>query len=215
MEARRALNSEIFVRIKGAEYFGLEIMKIRRSIIWKIPKDEFKDLFDLANSTGELLTLCGLSNKGGNYKTLKNRLVEEGHDITHLQSKGYQKSKSKLVPHYSAALSEVLVENSEYSRFHLKRRLIEEGYLSEICAECGVGNLWNDKPLVLALDHINGISNDNRIDNLRLLCPNCHSQTATFAGRRKKNMKTCLDCGGVIKYSKTGLCRSCSAKKRK
>jgi len=52
-----------------------------------------------------------------------------------------------------------------------------------------MGPMWNDKPLVLQIDHINGVSNDNRIENLQILCPNCHTQTVTFAGRRFKKHK--------------------------
>lgn len=83
-------------------------------------------------------------------------------------------------------LDEVLVENSTYQRVHLKRRLLEQGLLENTCALCPQGPEWNGKPLVLALDHENGISNDNRLSNLRLLCPNCHSQTETFAGRNTR-----------------------------
>jgi hypothetical protein len=87
----------------------------------------------------------------------------------------------KIVP-----LEEALVENSTYSRVLLKKRLIKEGILIEECSECGQGPEWNGKPLVLQLDHKNGINNDNRKVNLRLLCPNCHSQTETFAGRNSR-----------------------------
>ena len=68
---------------------------------------------------------------------------------------------------------------------HLKERLVKEKYLEYKCAECGITE-WNGKPLSLHLDHINGINNDHRIENLRFLCPNCHSQTNTYAGKNKK-----------------------------
>lgn len=87
-------------------------------------------------------------------------------------------------------LKEILVENSDYdNRQLLKRRCVAAGLLKDECYECGRGPTWNRKPLTLQLDHINGVSNDNRIENLRVLCPNCHSQTDAFAGRRFKKPK--------------------------
>lgn len=71
----------------------------------------------------------------------------------------------------------------------VKERLLQEGILKEQCTECGVGNEYNGKPLVLELDHINGKRNDHRLKNLRILCPNCHSQTPTFRGRKLKGRK--------------------------
>ena len=84
-------------------------------------------------------------------------------------------------------MDDILVENSTYlNRTALKERIIKEKILEYKCAICGNEGTWNGSPLTLQLDHINGINNDHRIENLRFLCPNCHSQTETFSGRNKR-----------------------------
>lgn len=122
---------------------------------------------------------------------IKKRCAELNLSLEHL----YNNKKPKIKPtttnnrysHPKYDLKEILVENSSYeNRTRLKERLIKEGYLEYQCAICGNKGVWLDKPLSLQLDHINGINNDHRIENLRLLCPNCHSQTETFSGKNKK-----------------------------
>ena len=93
-------------------------------------------------------------------------------------------------------------ENSSYrNRFYIKRRLIARG-VPEWCAICGLGSEWNGSPLVLQLDHANGVFDDNRPEILRLLCPNCHSQTDTYAGRASKvpvELPRCPHCTAVVR----------------
>lgn len=82
--------------------------------------------------------------------------------------------------------AEVFVENSTYPRKNIKKRILEKNLLEYKCACCGLGGYWNDMPLVLQLDHINGVNNDHRLTNLRFLCPNCHTQQDTYAGKNRK-----------------------------
>ena len=81
---------------------------------------------------------------------------------------------------------DVFVENSDYARHHIKKRVIQENMIPYICAECGIGPEWNGKPMPLIMDHINGKNNDNRLENLRFVCSNCDSQLPTY---KSKNIK--------------------------
>jgi hypothetical protein len=87
----------------------------------------------------------------------------------------------RLIP-----LTDLLKEGSKHQRGHIKRRLMSAGMIENRCMECGLTE-WRGKPLTVHIDHINGIRDDWRMENLRTLCPNCHSQTDTFAGRNRKN----------------------------
>ncbi len=110
---------------------------------------------------------------------------------------------------------DLFVENSTSCTSTVKKRIIAEKLLPYECAICGRGPVWKGKELVFVLDHINGVNNDHRLENLRFLCPNCNTQTETFAMRKyspKKHYK-CSECGTEItRYSKTGLCAPCFSK---
>jgi 5-methylcytosine-specific restriction endonuclease McrA len=154
----------------------------RTSPIWQLSDKEFSQLISESKSQTEALFRLGLQNRGNNNRTLKKRIEELGIDTLHFQLQTQQASIARAIP-----LKDVLVENSSYSNsFKLKRKLINSGLLQNTCQSCGQGTEWNGQPLVLQLDHINGTSTDNRIENLRLICPNCHSQTPTFAGRKTR-----------------------------
>jgi 5-methylcytosine-specific restriction endonuclease McrA len=82
----------------------------------------------------------------------------------------------------------IFCENSKYPRHKLKERIIKENLIEYSCSICGNNGNWNEKKLPLHIDHQNGKNNDNRLENLRFLCPNCHSQTDTYSGKNKKNL---------------------------
>lgn len=116
-------------------------------------------------------------------------------------------------------LAEMLVENSNSARWVVKRKLIAEGVLIEKCAVCGQEPEWCGQRLVLVLDHINGVPKDNRLINLRLLCPNCNSQTPTFAGRNATHpppvVYGCLDCNTKLADRRHTRCPDCHHKSRR
>jgi 5-methylcytosine-specific restriction endonuclease McrA len=78
-----------------------------------------------------------------------------------------------------------LLSSPKRNRGHVKMRLVRAGLLENVCQSCGLAG-WQGKALSMHLDHVNGIKNDNRLENLRMLCPNCHSQTPTYGGRNLK-----------------------------
>lgn len=152
---------------------------------YKIDEETFKIAVKGSFSIAEVFRKLNLCNTGTAYRTLKGRIKELCLDTTHFTGAGHLKNKThNWSP--KKPLSEILIQNSRYqNNVSLKKRLISEKCLQPKCYgnNCLITTTWNDLPITLQLDHINGNHEDNRIENLRLLCPNCHSQTHTFAGK--------------------------------
>ena len=140
-----------------------------------------KQLVSESTTLSELMRRLGYTNNRGNsFVGLKNYLRDNGIDTTHFKGRHHGTSKTEKF-----SLEDILVPNSEYTNMtRLKARVLKANLLEYKCSECGIST-WQNKHLVLQLDHINGDNRDNRIENLRLLCPNCHSQTETFCGKNR------------------------------
>lgn len=147
------------------------------SKVYQVSDEQFREIVANNNTYSDCLRALGLGTKGGSSTDiLKRRIAELNCSTEHFGRKGpgYQ------VKH---ALVDILVENSTYANIaSLKRRLVREGVLEYKCAICGI-NQWLGQEISLQLDHINGVNNDHRAENLRFLCPNCHSQTNTYGGK--------------------------------
>jgi len=131
----------------------------------------------------DLIRKLGLCPTGGSRLTIKKWIDKLNLDISHFETR-----KDVLIRiggiKEKIPLEKILIQNSTYSRCHLKRRLILEGYLKEECSLCGQGTCWQGKKMALNLDHINGVRDDNRINNLRFICPNCDATLSTYCGRK-------------------------------
>jgi hypothetical protein len=120
---------------------------------------------------------------GIHFRTYRTWAKKYGVYNSNMSGKGIEKNYK-----HAFKLEDVLNgEYPHYGRVHLKERLLKEGILKNECSECGISE-WKDKPLICHLDHKNGIGTDHRLKNLRMLCPNCHSQTLTYAGKNKNNI---------------------------
>ena len=153
----------------------------KKSKVYQISNEDFISLVQDADSYADCLRGLDLTTNGGSsLDILKRRIAELNCSTEHFGTKAAQ-----ISPNIKYSLEEILVENSSYANIsRLKKRLVQEGKLEYKCELCGIID-WQGKELSLQLDHKNGINNDHRLNNLRFLCPNCHSQTDTYAGKNK------------------------------
>jgi hypothetical protein len=141
------------------------------------------------------------------YRVLKSTLRRHQIDFSHI-SLGTGSNLGRSFTNKRVPVSKYLVHGvRSISNQAIKRKLLDEGLLEDVCALCGLLPEWNGSLLCLQLDHVNGDNTDNRLENLRLLCPNCHTQTDTHSGKHKPNK--CYGCGKKIsRGAKT--CIQCS-----
>lgn len=153
-----------------------------KSKVYQLSDNDFIKIIMESFSYAECARKIGLSAKSGNtISRIKDRCISLNLNTNHFNS---HKAANETCRY---DLKDILVENSKYENIsRLKERLINEKYLEYKCVICGNEGVWNNQKLTLQLDHINGKHLDHRIENLRFLCPNCHSQTETFSGRNKK-----------------------------
>ena len=139
-----------------------------------INENEFVKVCNESQSMAKAASELGL-----HFNTFKKYAIKFGCYNTNQSGKGINKKHNgNKIP-----TDEILEgKHPQYQTYNLRNRLIKEGIKENKCEECGISE-WNGKDLVTQLDHINGNSHDHRLKNLRLLCPNCHSQTETWCGK--------------------------------
>jgi hypothetical protein len=160
----------------GFSYAG-GVKAIKRGALRPLPSrfDDRRRMYDWAE-------IQSYYDAGASYRECKRRFG------FHAAAWGKAVRRGDLTPRSNIkTITEVLTSRS--SRWLKKAKLLREGYLTNCCSECGISE-WCGKPLVIQIDHLNGVKDDWRIENLRMLCPNCHSQTDTFGGRNLKRAAT-------------------------
>lgn len=178
-------------------------------------RDALKDIVLQSYSYAEVLRKIGYSSRcGGNTETLKRRLTALNINVDHFIP---TRKRTDRCP------ENIFIKNSTASQYTLRKWYLKGNYSEYKCSICGLLPMWNGKPLTLILDHINGENHDDRLSNLRWVCPNCDRQLETtgytkFHSRKKetkkkiKQTKHCFQCGKIIKG--TSLCRECYDRNR-
>jgi hypothetical protein len=151
----------------------------------KYEKDYLIEIVKNSKTYKECLIKLDINNFGSSYNTLKKYIKKYDINIDHFIKYEFQiKNLNKKID-----LSLILVENSNFNTTHLKERLYEDGLKKRKCEMCGQDENWKGKHISLILDHINGINNDHRLTNLRILCPNCNATLDTHGGKNKNKYK--------------------------
>ena len=168
--------------------------------------DEFIKIVIESKSYADCLRKLGYSsNSGDSTQALRNKIQELDLDISHFEKKN---------PGIKRTDEKVFCENSTANQSTLRKFYIKK-YPQEKCTICEQLPLWNNKPLTLILDHINGSNHDNRLENLRWVCPNCNSQLDTTNARNPHHKKYfCKKCGKQVSQKGVELCLDCYNKER-
>ena len=149
----------------------------------KRTKKEYEAAVAKSFSIASVCRILGLKPTGGNYRIIHKAIEEFKLDTSHFTGQGWNVGL-KFNPKEVTRIEDILVKDSFYQSYKLKKRLIQEGIKKECCESCGLTE-WLGKPIPLEMHHMNGDNRDNRLANLQLLCPNCHALTDNYRGLNK------------------------------
>lgn len=147
--------------------------------------DELIEAVKVSRSYRAVLMKLNLIPAGGNYDQVKRRINDLAISVEHFTGKGWNIG-GIFIPTPAKPIELLLVRDSEVQSFKLKAKLFARGKKTRKCEICGWAEMASDGRIPLELDHINGNRRDNRLENLRILCPNCHSLQPTHRGKNKR-----------------------------
>lgn len=179
-------------------------------------KEFYVECIKNSSSIAEVCRKANISLTNGNYITLKKLIEDEKIDISHFKRQNSTMRSKKV------ELNEIFSNSRKINSYRLKNLLLKEGYKEHKCEnpECGLTE-WMGKPIPLELHHVNGNPNDNRLENLQLLCPNCHAQTDNYCAKnikgntRNYEKRYCKICGNILEPQQKLYCSSDCENKRK
>lgn len=186
----------------------------------KYQKENLELIVKKSSSLAEVLRKLELRETGGNYNTIKKYISKYKIDTFHFTGQVWNKGKKYTDKTALIKLEDILQKGVKYNSNKLKKRLIAANLKQDICENCGCSDKWMGKPITLELHHINGDHFDNRLENLQILCPNCHSQTLFYRNRnfviegrnlyqkKEKQTSICPNCGKefIITHNNSKYC---------
>lgn len=156
----------------------------------KITDEEFSAIVGNTFSYRQLMEQSGYTVAGGTYKVVRDRIKRLGLSTDHFLGQAHNRGK---ISRNKLPIENFLVNGRTISGNLLKKKLFEEGLKNKCCEWCGLTE-WRGQDAPLELDHVNGEHDDNRFENLRILCANCHAQTLTASGKHKSRKTNCPVC---------------------
>ena len=178
----------------------------------KYTKEILEKVVNSSNNFSEVTRKLGLKPFYGNRQTVKKYI-----NLFDINTKHFRLTTNGGGTKIKIELDDILVENSTYDTTNLKRRLYDNGLKCRVCEMCGQDENWYGKKISLILDHINGVNTDNRIENLRIVCPNCNATLPTHGGKNVKHierLKNKCECGNEV-FRDNKICPTCSQIKQR
>ena len=207
MAARHTLDVQVGVQIPAPQLASPSDTRTSVRVCRGTREEEARAAVIASRSYSEALRRLGLRPVGGNHRLFR-RWVDGVWNIPtdHFSPWGTGVRKE------ARALEDVLVEGSTYDRAALKLRLYDSGLRRRCCELCGQGEIWHGRRMALILDHVNGVPDDNRLENLRIVCANCNATLDTHCGkqnRRRRTERNCQHCDEAF-TPRTASQRYCS-----